>query len=506
MIIDGSGMRQHSLKVRSMPGHPLCDKCKQPRRVTARSGGELTLQCPACADTRTYVRPDRIPRSFNSLGGVVAMEHEKGGRHADVQQDASGAVAIRCPNCSAPLDFDGKSTVIRCKFCEIAVRIPSHTLRSLGQEHPKQLRWWLYFTDVSEERKKLAKKAEARADKQRKAQERAEERELAALEASSSAGYQPHPKKKQPSNSRALLSVMISMGMVSAGAGLFVTMSHTHHSRTSTTTAPTSRTRTAPTATQKTYPTLPLMWQGKVTKASGVKLRRGEKCEMIAQVQGARVHWVTVRCGKHSIYDSRAQASGIISMGSNVAEAPADNQPGAYTYALRYTNTGQFSGRPQASIDTFIGQGAVFSTVPPIMRVEMMFPEASVPRTGSPMFDTPSSAPHVKWKATVTGATPGAPVKTGARCSLDVAFADSEIHATACSASLVCGRRWLYGTKKNPGGGKCEVDGSGTPKTISDTTRESEDHTPIFDYDALNHTASVTSKDAGYTVTLKLSK
>ena len=67
------------------------------------------------------------------------------------------------------------------------------------------------------------------------------------------------------------------------------------------------------------------------------------------------------------------------------------------------------------------------------------------------------------------------------------------------------GGRWLYGTKKHEGVGVCKVDASGAPRTIQDNTRAMQDHTPLFAFDASNKTASVTSKDDGYTVTLKLS-
>ncbi len=521
MIIDGSGMRQHSLKVRSMPGHPLCEKCHQPRRVTARGGGELTLQCPACADTRTYVRPNGIPDSLRALSGVVAMDHEKGGRHADVQQDASGAVAIRCPNCSAPLDFDGKSTVIRCKFCEIAVRIPSHTLRGLGQENPQQLRWWLYFTGPSEQRQALTKSA----GKAPRAQDPDEAFQQLMGSSSSpspspsygpstSAGYQPYAATKKSGNAGVMVSMMMGIGMVAASAGVFFVMSsshdssssHSHSSSYSTGASTTGTTGTGSTSTavKKTYPTIAVEWQGTVTKASGVQVRPGQKCHINAQVQGPNVRSLAIRCGTQSIYDSHKRANGMMSMNWAVAEAPVDNAPGSYSYALKYSVTGQFTGRPQISIDTFVGQGVVFSNMPPIMRVEMKLPAASLPRAGEPIFDTPRSAPHVKSNATVTGATPGSPVKTGASCSVDVAFGNRGAKASVCDASVKCGARWIYGSSKHPGGGLCKADSSGTPQTISDTTRASEDHTPLFDYDASNHTASVTSKDEGYTVTLKL--
>ncbi len=530
MIIDGSGMRQHSLKVRAMPGHPLCEKCKQPRRVTACAGGELTLQCPACADTRTYLRPNGIPDSLSALSGVVAMDHEKGGRHADVQQDASGAVAIRCPNCSAPLDFDGKSTVIRCKFCEIAVRIPSHTLRGLGQETPQQLRWWLYFTGVSEMRKELTNKAGASGNRHASDPDAAFQQLMGSSSSpsaspssgvSAGAGYQPYSATKRSGNSGAMVSMMMGIGMVAVSAGVFFAMSSSHDSSsshshssaiaTSTLAAHQAQLKARTRALQdklkgSSGPTIAVEWQGRVTKASGVQVRPGQKCHINAQVQGPRVRSLAIRCGTQSIYDSHMRANGMMSINYHVAEAPADNAPGSFTYAFKYSITGQFTGRPQVSIDTFVGQGVVFSNVPPMMRVEMKLPAASLPRAGEPIFDTPKSAPHVKWTATVTGATPGAPVKTGASCSLDVAFGNSEAKASVCTATLKCGQRWLYGSRKSPGGGLCKVDGSGTPQTISDTTRASEDHTPIFDYDASNSTASVTSKDDGYTVTLKLSR
>lgn len=511
MIIDGSGMRQHSLKVRALPGHPLCDKCNQPLRVKQCAGGVLSVQCPACNNERTYARPEGIPHSLQALGGVLAMDHEQGGRHADVQQDQSGALAIRCPNCTAPLDFDGKSTVIRCKFCDIAVRIPSTTLRSLGNADPKQLRWWLYFTDVSEERKKLAKKAEAKANKERKEQEKARQRALSreqALAAGASGSHHKGHKKKKPAANRQLVSVMVSMSLVSLGAGVvFMLTSRSHSTSHSTTgeTAARTRSTTRATATARTYPKLELTWKGKVTKTSGVKgLVRGASCVVDAQVQGARVHWVTVSCGKQQVYDSRTRASGFINMSSNVAEAPAEKTPGAFTYALDYSNTGQISGRPQASLNTFVRQGVVYSTVPPIMRVEMKLDSASEPRTGEPMFDTPKAAPHVKWTGTVSELTGKAPVKMGASCTVEVAFGDREIKQAACNATVKCGRRYLYGDRKHAGGGKCDLDKAGTPQAIFDTTPASKDQTPLFSFDALNKTASVNSDD--YHVGFKLSR
>jgi len=211
VVIDGGGVHSRSLLVRALPGHPLCATCKRPLEVTACEHDDLSVRCPECGDAHTYRRP-RLPKSLHALAGVVAMEHEKGGRDAKLDQDASGAQVIACPACGAPLDVDGTTTVVRCKFCSVSVRIPSETLRGAGHDHPKLKRWWLYFTAASHLREQLEQQAVAHAEKAARQTEEAEAKaaqERAAQEAEAAAMAEAAARQRRTGIAVAVVAVVL---------------------------------------------------------------------------------------------------------------------------------------------------------------------------------------------------------------------------------------------------------------------------------------------------------
>jgi hypothetical protein len=80
--------------------------------------------------------------------------------------------------------------------------------------------------------------------------------------------------------------------------------------------------------------------------------------------------------------------------GGGFGEEPG-KEAGTHTYAVRYSDTGARSGpRTQISLDSTQSQGAVWSDVVPIFRVEFKLPTFSAPVRGDRLLPpAPAQAP-----------------------------------------------------------------------------------------------------------------
>ncbi len=148
-------------------------------------------------------------------------------------------------------DCDGNAAVIHCRFCEIAVRIPSHALRSLGSDDPRELRWWLYFSGVSAAREKLARNVVTQADEEQKRREEAARREATARaeraakgRAAAEAAEAAEQKRKRDNRFVALaLGAFFTIGPA-FGAGVYLYGRYKRSHPKQTASAPPTTTRT----------------------------------------------------------------------------------------------------------------------------------------------------------------------------------------------------------------------------------------------------------------------
>lgn len=127
-------------------------------------------------------------------------------------------------------------------------------------------------------------------------------------------------------------------------------------------------------------------WAGKITRAQGLAGGPGAPCVIDATLESAgdkaRVEALSVKCGDKFVYQSTDQLEGMSMNGYGMAEEPG-KEAGTFVYAVSYNDTGARSGpRTQISIDTTHGQGAVWSEVVPIFRVEFSVPTLSAPVKG----------------------------------------------------------------------------------------------------------------------------
>lgn len=159
---------------KATPGNPLCKRCQAPSVVKSVTRESLEVACSSCEEQRRYERPATAQR-IKQLAGVLADEHEEGGREVAFNQ-TSGVVVLSCPSCAAPLaDVNDGDGVIVCGYCQAACRISTHSHARAGHKNTPKKTWWLYFDQPSPERKKRinqAKQVAARAEKQRQHEEK----------------------------------------------------------------------------------------------------------------------------------------------------------------------------------------------------------------------------------------------------------------------------------------------------------------------------------------------
>ncbi|GAB4521660.1 MAG: hypothetical protein Tsb0020_40220 [Haliangiales bacterium] len=175
VAIRGDGLVEvRSLRVTASPGLPLCGRCRVPLTVDGVDEHQLQVSCRHCGDRQNYALPAPARGLCPGLRGVIADEHRIGGRQVEYDPNAA-VVAIRCPNCQAPVSVSGKSTVIDCDYCHIALRIPDPLLHRLGHDHPEPALWWLLMSGPSPLRAELATAAKQakQAKKAQKAAQRA---------------------------------------------------------------------------------------------------------------------------------------------------------------------------------------------------------------------------------------------------------------------------------------------------------------------------------------------
>ncbi len=440
------------LSLETSPGNPLCEACHVPLFIES-AGDPLVVRCPQCRQAHAYTRPPGAPAD---VVGVVGQHHEQGVRDAAAERDPGGAVAIRCPGCSAPLPVAAVGAVVRCAYCGVNSRLGPAMRRSMGAADATPPRWWALFRGPSQ----------ARQLGERAAREQAERRQRAAAAPPpmrSSERFDQLERNAELAGKKAQRNVAVtmiaSMGMVAVvGAGAFV---FTHRS-TSSRSKRTTKVNTAAPAS-KVAPPAPaysVTWRGKVTAAKGKPLKRGTPCLAEMTAAGKAVKSFRTICGDVPLYSSKDAMSGMSSYGSAIIEAPGKD--GGHQYLLLYHDVGQRTGRNEiqfnsASDCTVSGHG------PPAFEVTMSFDDLSSEQSGPAVFPTSVDTSHQLFTAKATSVDGKAPVQNGRSCKLDFYGRGQSASGAVCTVKIDCGTKNVYFTT-----GYCNTDTRGHPTTFSD--------------------------------------
>jgi hypothetical protein len=154
--------------VTASPGYPLCPRCHAPPTISTTEAGEATVACAACDTRETYRLPVAARKmTHGALKAVVAVEH-RADRAAVTVEQTPGAIAVRCPSCSAPLPASDASKFLTCDFCKVTSRIPDHVWFRMSGKDPVNESMWLLFRGPSGMRKELEAREREDADKQRR--------------------------------------------------------------------------------------------------------------------------------------------------------------------------------------------------------------------------------------------------------------------------------------------------------------------------------------------------
>lgn len=147
--INGTGVFLGEVSVEACPGHPLCDSCRVPLRLTFRHTPVIELQCPLCQHPpRRFELPPGAAELFPALRGAYCVYHEAGRQDARVVEDA-GAHKLTCPGCGGALTFPDGSAVTTCGYCNTQCRVGHRSLVSVSGVRVAAQPWWLLLKGPS---------------------------------------------------------------------------------------------------------------------------------------------------------------------------------------------------------------------------------------------------------------------------------------------------------------------------------------------------------------------
>ncbi len=442
------------LHVDISPGNPVCESCHVPLEIVA-AADPLKVRCPRCGQTHTYARPAGSP---DDLVGVVSRQHEHGVRDVASDRDPGGAIAIRCPGCSAPLTEASVGAAIKCAYCGVICRVGPAMRRAVGANDARPPRWWALFRGPSQMRLRAVEQAEEAA---RDAAAKAERGRRAAEQRKHEATRQKTRRARDHKRNRAI-RIWASVGIFVLG-GVFVGLTYRASRPSVRPVRPATPPRTASAATLPTPepdPSFTVEWKGKVTEADkGSSLAPGTPCRAEMTASGHDVTALRVLCGDSSLYDSRDRLNGMSNRGAAIIEAPGET--GGHRYLLLYHDIGQRIGRSEIQFNS-ADKATVTSHGSPAYEVTMMFEDLSSERSGPPVFSTTIDTSHQLFTATVSSADGKAPARAGQRCTLDFYGRGVKADGNVCTAKLDCGSKNLYFTTAY-----CKLDGSNRPTTFS---------------------------------------
>lgn len=156
--VDGV-QRTASLDLSVALAHPLCPRCQGVLELRDASG-LLETACTACGDRASYRVPESPYRIQPLPTAVVEGSARSDAAPVKVEGDA-GALAIRCPSCSASLAATGTDSLIACTYCRTLCRIPARTLHALRPKGAAPAPFFVAFRGSSLLRRKLQDEARA---------------------------------------------------------------------------------------------------------------------------------------------------------------------------------------------------------------------------------------------------------------------------------------------------------------------------------------------------------
>jgi len=158
VTIDGV-QRTASIEVDAAVGHPLCPRCSAPVDLQP-SGAALEAICPGCGDRATYALPTSSVHIAPMPVALIASDARTDATDVRVEGNV-GAIAIRCPSCSASLAAHGHDAVITCTYCRTLCRIPRATLKALVPNDKTPTPFFVAFRGPSLMRSRLREEVRA---------------------------------------------------------------------------------------------------------------------------------------------------------------------------------------------------------------------------------------------------------------------------------------------------------------------------------------------------------
>ena len=157
------------------PGEPLCESCHAPLAVALDASAKPLLRTVTtcrCGATATYETP-AVARQVGGVTSVIATEHRADRKHVKVEEGAA-AIALRCPNCEAPLPIHDASKIVTCSYCHAQAMIPDRTWSRIGKKSlPPEPTWLLFHGPSRLRRTLLAEQRDAASEREREADEHA---------------------------------------------------------------------------------------------------------------------------------------------------------------------------------------------------------------------------------------------------------------------------------------------------------------------------------------------
>ena len=144
-----------TLSMDATPGHPVCEKCGEPRHVLLTGPGTCQTRCPACGDQATYAVSDAARHLYGGVLAVVSDDHRNDRPKATSNTTAAGVMALNCPSCGAPLTLEGTTSIQTCNYCKTSCVVPHRSLSRALNAQVEPAIWWVLMRGISPKRAEL---------------------------------------------------------------------------------------------------------------------------------------------------------------------------------------------------------------------------------------------------------------------------------------------------------------------------------------------------------------
>lgn len=154
----------NELHAKAKAGHPPCSVCQAPLAVQV-DAARAVATC-ACGATATY-ELSASARKVSAAKAILSSEHRSDREYVHVD-GSEQAIAIKCPQCAAPLPIEQATKFVTCAFCQTQSRIPDRAWFRIASAVPEPEPMWLLFEGPSkkhgrlERERRQAKLAEAK--------------------------------------------------------------------------------------------------------------------------------------------------------------------------------------------------------------------------------------------------------------------------------------------------------------------------------------------------------